>query len=479
MRPMTKTTCALVSVLAALACNPNDALKPPDPGVVTTIGAAALPGIYAGSISDFQLAWSGAGDVSNGGHEGHIGLSSIFTDEMTAAGLDIFTFRIQLDQRAATPSNTQLYGIFNDMSAARVSTELAATRFAQFAPTDIGHAEVENLSAYAYVQFAEDWCSGVPFSAINTKTGQLTYGVPLTTAQILARALQKFDSASTLATLNDTASSPVGQSNSTEQLALSQLGRARVLLDMGQFDAAGAAADSALLTDPSLAYLIENSTNTPRQYNGMWEYSEALDAFGVPNGKDGNGLQWRSASDPRVLWLDSHHLGSEFVDTIWYQMKYQQKFASATLGSATEATLISAERDLHDGNVPSWAAKLNALRAGAGLTDTVRDSTGTPVVDNTGHIETFPMPPLSADSTTLASDSMRVEVHFRERAFWLWLTGERLADLRRLVRQYGHNDFPNVSPAVNPNPDVRFSVPVQEQNNPNFHQCLDAGHEQP
>jgi hypothetical protein len=67
---------------------------------------------------------------------------------------------------------------------------------------------------------------------------------------------------------------------------------------------------------------------------------------------------------------------------------------------------------------------------------------------------------------------MRVEVHFRERAFWLWLTGTRLGDLRRLIPQYGHNDFP-----ANPTRDIRFSIPVSETNNPNFKQCKDVGNE--
>jgi len=68
---------------------------------------------------------------------------------------------------------------------------------------------------------------------------------------------------------------------------------------------------------------------------------------------------------------------------------------------------------------------------------------------------------------------MRVEVHFRERAFWLWLTGTRLGDLRRLIHQYGHNDFP-----VNPTRDIRFSIPISETNDPNFKACLDVGNEQ-
>jgi len=38
-----------------------------------------------------------------------------------------------------------------------------------------------------------------------------------------------------------------------------------------------------------------------------------------------------------------------------------------------------------------------------------------------------------------------VDLHFRERAFWLFATGHRLGDLRRLVQQYGRsseNVFP-------------------------------------
>ena len=69
---------------------------------------------------------------------------------------------------------------------------------------------------------------------------------------------------------------------------------------------------------------------------------------------------------------------------------------------------------------------------------------------------------------------MRVEVHFREREFWLWLTGTRLGDLRRLISpQSGHNDFP----ADEPGTDIRFSIPVSETNNPHFKACLDVGNE--
>ncbi len=467
---MTKTIALGLVVLAAAACNPNAALKPKDGGVVTTVNAGSLPGIYIGALSDFQVAWSGAGNEANGGHEGNVGLSAIFTDELTAAGLDEFTFRRNLDSRQATPSNPQLAGIFNDLSGARHSTENAAADFAKFAPNDLGRAEMLALEGYTYIVFAEMWCTGIPFGEL-TSDGKPIYGTPLRTGQMDTIALQKFDSATALAKA-DTSNQTI--------LALTQVGRARVLLDLGQFDAAGAAADSALAGDPQLVYQMENSLNSGRQFNGVWQFVQGNNAWGVVDKKGGNGLNFISAQDPRILWVDSHQVGSLGVDTPFFDMKYPTKNSSITLASATEATLISAERDLHDGNVSSWASKLNGLRAASGLVQTVFDTiTVSPL-----KVDTLrgPLPALTADSTTGASDSLRVEVHFREREFWLWLTGTRLGDLRRLLNQtqypqgqWGtHNDFPLNEPGS----DVRFSVPVTEQNNPNFKQCGDVGHEQ-
>jgi hypothetical protein len=454
---MTKYIALCLGLMAIGACNPNAALRPKEKGVVTTIGASALPGLYIGALNDFTIAWSGAGDGGNSSHEGHVGLSALFTDEMTSLYLDEFTFRRALDTGQATPNNTQLNGIFNDLSASRHSAELAASSFATVAPHDVGRAEMLSIEGYTYILFAEMWCSGVPFGELNQTTGAPEYGQPMTTSAILGLALAKFDTASTLAA-SDTTTAILGlyATNTLDVLALSEVGRARVLLDLGQFAAAQAAADSAVSNSPTLNYQMENSLNAPRQYNGVWNFSIADDAWGTVDRKGGNGLNFESANDPRVLWVDGHQTGSLGVtptgfDTIYFQQKYPTKSSSATLASATEATLISAEADLKANNVSSWANKLNTLRASSGLA----------------------LPPLTADSTTLASPDMRVEVHFREREFWLWLTGTRLGDLRRLIHQYGHNDFP-----VNPTRDIRFSIPVNETNNPNFKQCKDVGNEQ-
>jgi len=471
---MTKRIALGFAVLAATAaCNPNTALRPKEQGVVTTIGPQSLDGLYTGAISDFAVAWSGAGDESNGGHEGNVGLSAIFTDELTAAGLDEFEYRRALDNRIATSSNQQLAGIFNDLSTSRHSSELAASSFAKFAPKDLGFAEMMALNGYTYVIFAEMWCSGIPFGELNAD-GSPHYTLPITTGAMDTIALRKFDSATALA---------AADTSGTTILALSQVGRARVLLNLGFFAAAGKTADSALATDPILNYQLENSLNSPRQYNGVWKFNQGNDAWGVVDRKGGNGLNFISAQDPRILWEDTHKIGSlgETVpghDTVYYQLKYPTKASSATLASAVEATLISAEADLRASNIPSWAGKLNALRAASGLTQTFLDTVATSpsvVVDTIIR----PLPALGADSTILASDSLRVEVHFREREFWLWLTGSRLGDLRRLLRQYTggqwgtHNDFPLNEPGT----DIRFAVPIGETNNPNFKQCADVGNE--
>ena len=85
---------------------------------------------------------------------------------------------------------------------------------------------------------------------------------------------------------------------------------------------------------------------------------------------------------------------------------------------------------------------------------------------------------LTTDSAAAAGGA--VGLLFRERAYWLWLTAHRLGDLRRLVRQYGRAAdavFPSgvyfKSQVPTYGSDVNFPVPVGEENNPNFTQCLD------
>jgi hypothetical protein len=86
---------------------------------------------------------------------------------------------------------------------------------------------------------------------------------------------------------------------------------------------------------------------------------------------------------------------------------------------------------------------------------------------------------------TPASSAAAVNLLFTERARWLWGTGHRLNDLRRLVRAVGtRGGYGRAENTVFPNgpyfknglvygTDVNYPVPLDETNNPNFTQCRD------
>lgn len=121
------------------------------------------------------------------------------------------------------------------------------------------------------------------------------------------------------------------------------------------------------------------------------------------------------------------------------------------LASGLEARLIQAEHALDKGNSAAYLTFLNDLRADIGL----------PALADPGNAEA------------------RVKQFFEERARWLWLTGHRLGDLRRMVRHYGfqaNSVFPT-GQTIAGEPygnDVNFPIPFQEQNNPNYTgQCID------
>jgi hypothetical protein len=81
------------------------------------------------------------------------------------------------------------------------------------------------------------------------------------------------------------------------------------------------------------------------------------------------------------------------------------------------------------------------------------------------------------------TQTAREDLLFRERGFWLWSTGHRLADLRRLVRPVSEGGFGRAENTIFPNgfyykggqygTDKFLIIPQAEQNNPEFKGCLD------
>jgi hypothetical protein len=140
------------------------------------------------------------------------------------------------------------------------------------------------------------------------------------------------------------------------------------------------------------------------------------------------------------------------------------------LASGIEARLIVAEVALRGGNVSAWLDTLNVLRADATLLPVPQDTSFRPVAGTT-------LAPL-VDPGPSTNDSLRVDMMFHERGFWMFSTGHRLGDMRRLVRQYNrvvNSVYPNGAwfKGGNYGDAIQMVLPVEELNNPNFHGCVD------
>jgi len=424
------------AVLAAVACDPGKALDVDDVDVVSPgqlNDKSALPTLRNGVLSTFQIAFSGGADLSNGGHEGQITISGLLGDEFLNA--ESFPDRIAVDRRDILPSNGSLLALFLDLSRSRAMADFASGQYNKLDAGAEGQSEVLSIGAFAYTLFAENYCSGVPFSRL-TDTGAIEYGDPQTSQQVLEISVAKFDSAINIAT----------DAENDDLLDLARVGKARALLDLGRFsEAAAAAADVA--TD--FEYLVRSSANSLRQNNGIWNYTANTFAFSVPNREGGNGLPFLTADDPRLEVVATGQRGFDRATPFNLQLKYPDLESDVVLASGIEARLIEAEAAYRAGSPGQGLTILNALRALEGLT------------------------PLTDPGTQAA----RVDQLFRERAFWLWGTSHRLGDLRRLIRQYGraaNTVFPTgeYHKGGNYGTDVNIPISSDERNNPKFTGCL-------
>jgi hypothetical protein len=392
----------------------------------------------------FEFARALTGPASNNSTPGIVGLSAVMTDEMWYSST--FTTMRDIDRRVIDVANTDLLHGYQYLHRARNLAEQAVAQYPLTPKNNSSdHAMVTNLAGFTYLFFAENFCSGVPFSTTSLNSA-ITYGPPLTTAQTLDSAIARFNAALLRATA----------ANSLTQKNLAHLGLARALLDKDNF--AAAAAEAAKVTD-GFEFDIEYSANSSGQQNGVWWNNQSEGRSSAASLEGGNGLDFFSrgpsgtnTTDPRTP-ADSIGSGlGQAALPLYAALKYPSGDAPVPLGTTTEARLIQAENDLALGTSNTYLTTLNTLRAGIGLT---------PLVD-----------PVTADG--------RVRQFFRERAFWLWMTAHRLGDLRRMIRDYGYTQaqvFPSGKTIRGGayGTDVNLPIPFQEQNNPQFANgsCID------
>jgi hypothetical protein len=430
---------ALLAAVALSNCT-TDTLDITDPDVIAVPDVATPSGVSAmrnGVIQDFTVVYSGTQD-------GHIGATGNLADEIIAT--DTFFDRLLVNERSMNANlGGALDSYYLNLHAARAGATRTIKMWAQIKPTSKDTlSELYSIRGFVEDFFGEAFCSGVPFSEEDGTTE--TYGEPQTTTQIFTRAVATFDTALSNAT-------------AAQYRNLAAVGKGRALLNLGQF-AAAAAAVTAVPTN--FRYQVFHSNATGAQRNGLWNgLVVASSRYTVANNEGTNGLNYlQTPADPRVPWIPSTRSGFDgTTQNMPTQQKYPVQASPATVADGIEARLIEIEATLQAGTQASRDAvfaALNNLRA-TGITPA--------------------MAPIATAPTTQAG---MVDLVFRERAFWLWLTGHRLGDMRRLIRQYGraaNTVFP-VGPVATRSgsvygTDVNFVIPFNETANPNFTGCLD------
>jgi len=481
---MSNMTMILVApvLVASLACSPgnlvsNSPLPPgvPDPtGTHNPAGAAAL---YVGALVKSRTAFGG--DANS-----FVPVTGLMTDELRSTDIGLIgssSAPMAIDSRIMpeypgggqtdniTPSPIgQLYSILQRARGQISEARGALHAYAPATPPAL-YGHLDALEGYADLMLAEAFCSGIPLSTLDFNQNY-TLKPGSTTQHVYETAITLFDSALAIS------------SDSDRILNLARVGKGRALLAFGQY-ADAAAAVSLVPDDYRYAWdfntAVSGSTTSPFE-----NLNFAFFAFN-PGGpltmvdqEGGNGPPFLSSGDPRSAWAqygeNLHHL-PEFRP-----LKYDQSGDSAiVMASGIEARLIKAEYEV-DAGASTWINTLNALRTDGTYTtqpDPV-DPTRTDTLWNPGTGHVAGLRPL----TDPGSPDARVALVFTERAYWLFLTGHRQGDLRRLVRQYGR--APDQVYPTGPYPgghglygnDVTAPIPGDERiSNPLFHGCLSRG----
>jgi starch-binding outer membrane protein, SusD/RagB family len=377
---------------------------------------AAVPTTLASAIGSFSHALSGSAGAGSF-VDGQITLSGMLSDELYVG--DSFPTRIDVGQRQTEFTNANAQSAYARLHTARRLAEQSAALHTRFDATSntVGHAHALNLIGLSYILFGENYCSGVPFSAVE-EDGSITYGAPQTTQQMFEQAVAYFDQAIAAATAAGT--------GAVEQVNLARVGKGRALLNLNRpADAAAAVAE----VPTSFVYRATHSAGSVRQQNGVWVANHSARRVQASNNEGGNGLPYRADNDPRVRTapgLGARALAFDQSTPHFDQLKYPSNTASVIVASGVEARLIEAEHQLRTGG--NWLATLNALRASPPAY-----FPATPAAGQASFPDIATLAPLADPG----AEAGRVDLLFKERAYWMWLTSHRLGDQRRLMRQYG------------------------------------------
>ena len=432
-------------VLAACASVTDSLLKADIPDIIPpelTRTAEGALGLANGALDTFRSI--------TGGSESTWLFGGLLGDEWSTSST--FPQNDETDQRHVQENNGQVTGMLYRLYRTRIRAGEAITALNKYSPTSrpvIG--EMYFAKGFAEMQLAQDFCNGIPVSSLVDGVPQP--GAAETGAQVFTRAVASYDSAVAYANGTDTRSVIVARA--------ARVGKARALLGLKRY-AEAATTVAGIPTSFSYLHTFSLTTGT----NTIWGQGFSSARYVVGDSLEGNArnifvknaIPFVSAKDPRLPVDVLTGNGQDGQTRVRRTALYGQ-LTQIEVVNGIDARMVEAEAALAADDAVSFLAIHNALRAAP---------------PKLGDVQPAGLAPLTDPGTPAA----RLSLHFREKAFWTFSRGQRLGDMRRLVRQY-------LRPVTDVFPvgihykggdygvDVNFPIVTDERNNPKFNGCID------
>jgi hypothetical protein len=416
-------------------------------------------GVRVGAL--FRWRDATGGDNTNGEENTWL-LGGLLADEWATAST--FVQNDELDTRRVQTNNGSVTQGFRDLQRVRTAVNQAIPLMRRWRPTETNKvAELFLARAQAEAQLAQDFCGAIPLS--DGTQIDVEWGNPLSTDSVFKVAAASYDSGLAIAPNNITGSEGIRINRAL------RIGKARALVALNRFAEA-----AALVTDIPTSYSYDHTFAPSTGDNAIWGQATSGRRYNVGDNREGNArnivvannLDFFSANDPRVpasFTITTTTSGrrdttrSQDGNTLSRTTTLWNRDTPVAVFNGTDARLVEAEAAYQAGDFQRMMDILNALRAAPPRNGTVQPSA---------------MPALTDPGTAQG----RVDLLFREKAFWTFGRGQRLGELRRLMRP------PYSRPASSTFPegvhyrggtygtDVNMPVPQQEENNPNFQRSL-------
>jgi hypothetical protein len=391
-------------------------------------------------------------------------LGGLVGDEWDITGAASITGFVD-QRRGSNPFAISAFtSVLRAVASVRTSANQAIPLLNKWSPTPLANiAEMYFARGYAELQTAADFCNGIPLDDGNASPP--VYTMPLTNAQIYDIAAASFDTAMSKSTGTDAASVNINRA--------ARIGKARALVGNAKF-AEAAALVSVALVPTTYTYNFTYATTSGN--NPIWTQNASGRSYSLGDSVEGNShniivpgvMPYFSAHDPRLP--AAYTVSANGKDTtkgtdgltLFRGTTLYGQTTPIALVNGIDARLVEGEAKLKAGDIAGMMTILNALRT-------------TTLTIGTVTVTAAQLPPLATPANADAAASLL----FRERAFWTFARGQRLGEMRRLIRQYGRTQdkvFPTgpyPSGGSTYGTDVNFPLGQDENGNPNFKGCID------